>query len=126
MANINVNRLINPPAAASRDMRAYMQAMLEVTGLMAGESFPLEVFMGNYRTHLKPKENYPHACLTKDSFGKYSLTAEGVHFFSSRLTEEPVIPTQRVSRPEVVDMIRAIVSSQPESGWEQISFTPCT
>jgi hypothetical protein len=116
-----LNKLISPPNANSPDMRAYMQAILEVTGLMAGQEYPLEKFMGNYETHLKPKVRYPHATLRKEIAGMYSLTPEGVRFFSSRLTKNPIIKGQMVTRAEVIEMIRAIVAAEPRSGWERVS-----
>jgi hypothetical protein len=41
---------------------------------MAGESLPMELFMGNYATRLIPKANFPHPTLREDSAGQYSLT----------------------------------------------------
>ena len=46
-----LNKMVDPPPANSREMRAYMQAILEATGLMAGERFDIARFMRNYRTH---------------------------------------------------------------------------
>ena len=113
-----LNRLLEEPVANSRDMRAYMQAILEVTGLFAGQEFPLELFMKNYATHLKPKGNYPYATLAKAGDGLYSLTPEGITFFKSRLTSSPAIANQRVGRDNVVGMLRCILASSPPPGWE--------
>ena len=117
-----LNRLIDLPPANSRSMRAYMQAILEVTGLMAGQEFPMKLFMENYRAHLEPKANFPHATMQKTSADLYRLTSEGVQFFSSRLTQAPVITGQQVSRAEVIEMIRAIVSAEAQNGWEAFSI----
>ena len=113
-----LNRLINPPSANSRAMRAYMQAILETTGLMAGQEFPLELFMSNYRTHLQPKMHFPHATLSRNSEALYALTPEGVTFFSSRLTPQPIVSGQKVSRSEVLEMVREIVAPEPSEGWQ--------
>ena len=113
-----LNRLIELPSANSRAMRAYMQAILETTGLMAGQAFPMELFMRNYRTHLEPKANFPHATMRKNGDGTYELTTEGVQYFSSRLTQAPVIAGQTVSRSEVMEMMRAIVAPAATEGWE--------
>lgn len=112
------NKLSDPPTANSRDMRAYMQAILETTGLMAGQSFPLEYFMSNYRTHLTEKTNFNYPTLQKNSDGTYELTPEGYNFFQSRLTSDPILAGQKVSRSEVVEMSRNILASEPHIGWE--------
>lgn len=113
-----LNRMIEVPSANSRAMRAYMQAILEVTGLAAGQMFPMELFMKNYKTHLEPKSNYPHPTMLKNAGGIYQLTPEGQYYFSSRLTQDPVVTGQKVSRSEVVEMIRAIVAPTVPDGWE--------
>ena len=113
-----LNRMMELPSANSRVMRAYMQAVLETTGLMAGQAFPMELFMKNYRTHLEPKANFPHATMRRNGDGTYELTPEGVQYFSSRLTQEPAVAGQKVSRAEVVEMLRAIVGPVALEGWE--------
>lgn len=50
-----------PPTANSPAMRAYMQAILEATGLLAGECFDISRFMNNYRTHLKSGRLLKHS-----------------------------------------------------------------
>ncbi|MEZ9140446.1 MULTISPECIES: hypothetical protein [unclassified Shewanella] len=116
-----LNKLVNPPSSNSNNMRAYMQAILEVTGLMSGQKYPLEKFMSNYATHLKPKEKFPYPTLNKNSEGMYNLTPEGVRFFSSRLTGEPIIKGQSVTRDEVINMIKCLVADSPRDGWVKIS-----
>ena len=109
-----LNRMITPPSANSRPMRAYMQAILETTGLMAGESFKISCFMGNYRTHLENNR------LTKNSDGTYSLTEIGRKYFISRLTDKPVTKGQLISRAEILEMINKITADSPANGWIQI------
>lgn len=92
-------------------MRAYMQAILEATGLLAGERFDISRFMGNYRTHVELGR------LVRHSAGAYSLSEEGRQYFTSRLTEEPVVKGQLVSRAEVVEMLSKITADQPAPGW---------
>jgi len=113
--------MIDLPASNSRAMRAYMQAILEVTGLTANQSFPLELFMENYRTHLSPKAKFPHATLRKNPDGMYSLTQQGARFFSSRLTPEPIVRGQKVSRDEVLEMVRNILAIEPPDGWKSFA-----
>ncbi|MBZ5792699.1 hypothetical protein K8353_21515 [Burkholderia contaminans] len=88
-----------------------MQAILEATGLLAGERFDISRFMGNYRTHLELDR------LLRNSDGTYSLSEEGRQYFISRLTEEPVVKGQLVSRAEVVEMLSKITADQPAPGW---------
>lgn len=118
-----LNRLDQRPFANSREMRAYMAAILEVTGMMAGQSFPIDRFMDNYRTHLRSKTNFPHATIVKLPGGSYALTPEGKAFFSSRFTPNPAIAGQKVSRSEVIEMIRRIVALCPEDGWSRFEVT---
>lgn len=92
-------------------MRAYMQAILEATGLFAGERFDISRFMENYGTHLESDR------LLRHSDGRYSLTDEGRQYFSSRLTEEPVVKGQLVSRDEVLEMLSKITADEPAPGW---------
>ena len=109
-----LNKMITPPPANSRDMRAYMQAILEATGLLAGERFNISRFMRNYRTHLEAGR------LEKHSDGSYSLSEAGRQYFVSRLTDEPVVKGQLVSRAEVLEMLHKITAAQPVEGWTSI------
>ncbi len=109
-----LNKMITPPPPNSRDMRAYMQAILEATGLMAGERFNISLFMRNYKTHLDSGR------LLKHQDGTYSLSEAGRQYFISRLTEEPVVKGQLVGRAEVLEMLHKITSSSPASGWSTI------
>ena len=111
---IVLNRLTDPPTANSRDMRAYMQAILEATGLMAGECFDISRFMRNYRTHIEAGR------LLRDEDGNYSLSETGRSYFTSRLTDEPAAKGQLVSRSEVVAMLRNITAPHPPVGWTPI------
>lgn len=109
-----LNRMAPQPPANSRDMRAYMQAILEVTGLMAGERYEISKFMKNYKTHLD------NGRLQKHGDGTYSLSEAGRRYFISRLTDTPVTKGQLTSREEVVEMIRGITADTPEVGWQPI------
>jgi hypothetical protein len=96
-----------------------MNAALEVTGMMAGQRFPLEQFMGNMATHLAPKEEIDIGpVLNKLDDGNYVLTADGHEFFSRRLTDNPMQASRNTTRNEVVEMIRRIVAPEPNEGWE--------
>ncbi|WP_420597911.1 hypothetical protein [Neptuniibacter sp.] len=99
--------------------RAYMNAALEVTGMMAGQRFPLEEFMGNMTTHLSPKEGIGLGpVLEKIEDGNYVLTSDGREFFSRRLTDQPMQVGRGTTREEVLEMIRLIVATEPSEGWE--------
>jgi hypothetical protein len=101
----------------SSTYRAYMHAALEVTGMMAGQKFPLEVFMGNMKPHLISKPGIGPV-LVKLQDGNYLLTNDGREFFSRRLSSQPMQPGRGTTRVEVVEMIRCIVASEPPEGWE--------
>lgn len=109
-----LNKLIVPPPANSRVMRAYMQAILEATGLMAGERFDISRFMGNYASHLENRR------LLKHLDGSFSLSDSGRLYFISRLTDVPVVKGQLVSRAEVLDMLRNITADRLAAGWVAI------
>ena len=99
--------------------RAYMNAALEVTGMMAGQRFPLEKFMGNMETHLLPKKSIGIGpVLEKLPDGNYILTSDGREFFTRRLTDQPMQSGRGTTIEEVVEMIRCIVATEPPEGWE--------
>ncbi len=103
----------------SSSYRAYMNAALEVTGMMAGQIFPLEEFFGNMSTHLAPKEGMGIGpVLEKLPDGNYILTRDGYEFFTRRLTDQPMQRGRGTTRIEVVEMIRRIVAAEPPEGWE--------
>lgn len=112
-----LNKMVDPPAANSRDMRAYMQAILEATGLMAGERFDISRFMQNYRTHLETGR------LQKHSDGSYSLSELGRQYFISRFTDDPIVKGQHVSRAEVLEMLNKITADHPLEGWTSIDIS---
>ena len=111
----HLNRMIAPPPSNSRDMRAYMQAILEATGLLAGERFDISHFMQNYRTHID------NGRLLKHSDGRYSLSEDGRRYFISRLTDDPVERGQLVNRAEVIEMLGKVTAPQAIDGWVAIS-----
>lgn len=111
-----LNKLINPPPANSIEMRAYMQAILEATGLMAGERFDISKFMRNFKTHLDSGR------LQKHSNGTYSLSESGRKYFISRLTENPTTKGQLVNRGDVIEMLRKMTAANPSIGWVTIEF----
>lgn len=107
----------------SSSYRAYMNAALEVTGMMAGQRFPLELLMGNMATHLAPKEGIGIGpVLERLSDGNYILTNVGREFFARRLTNQPMQRGRGTTREEVVEMIRRIVAIEPPENWEAFEF----
>ena len=115
------NRLISKSTNTSM-YRAYMHAVLEVTGMMSGQRFPLGLFMGHMDTHLAPKISIGiGAVLEKLENCDYVLTKDGFEFFAKRLTETPMQKGRRVTRAEVIEMIRIIVAPDPLKGWESFS-----
>lgn len=88
-------------------MKAYWQAILEVTGMLAGEAFDVNLFMGNYRTHIDSGRLIP-------SVGGLMLSSEGREYFCQRIAKS------QVSRQEVVEMIRLITANKPAIEWKRI------
>lgn len=109
-----LNKLIVSPPSNSREMKAYMQAILEVTGLVAGERFDISLFMRNYRTHLD------NGRLRKHADGTYSLTDPGRAYFASRLAGDPARRGQELMQEEVLRMRRSMTASDPALGWIRI------
>ena len=110
-----MNKMTSPPQPNSREMRAYMQAILEATGLMAGEHFDISRFMRNYGTHIKSGKFIKHPD------GTYSLSDAGKQYFIIRLTSEPAVKGQHVCRDEVIEMLRKITTDNPATGWATLA-----
>ena len=89
----------------SRQMRAFMQALLEVSGLMAGEEFDLKAMLGNFKTHMDAGR------FESVAGGKVRLTRLGREYFSERLF------SGKVSREEVIEMIKNITAECPPPNW---------
>jgi len=97
-----------------------MAALLEVTGMMSGQGFALRKVLNHISTHLEPKAQFPHATLRETESGLIYVTPEGHNYFSSRLSGEPIIKGQHVTRREVIEMIRNILAERAEPGWEPV------
>lgn len=92
----------------SRQMRAFMQALLEVSGLLVGEEFDLKSMLGNFNTHVESGR------FDRVSGGKVRLTVAGQEYFAERIF------SGKVSRQEVIEMIRNITCLSPPLGWEPV------
>lgn len=92
----------------SRQMRAFMQALLEVSGLLAGQEFDLQTMLGNFKRHMDSGR------FERGEVGKVRLTDVGREYFSDRLF------LGKVSREEVIEMIRNITSANPPANWEPV------
>jgi hypothetical protein len=114
------NKLIELPHANTSEMRSYMAALLEVSGMMSGQGFELTAFMDNFRTHLAPKAGFPFATLRIETNGLVYLTAEGYQYFASRFTNAPITQGQHILRSTVIGYIRNIVAPLPPLGWATI------
>jgi hypothetical protein len=113
-------KLTELPAANSGEMRAYMAALLEVSGMMSKQGFELTVFLGNLRTHLEPKTSFPHSTLRVGDDGLVYVTDQGHRFFASRLMGTPIVSGQSVTRSAVLEMARRILADSPAQGWELV------
>lgn len=92
---------------AGRRLWTYMAAILDVTEMSQGKSFPLKRFMVNFQTHLKGGriESGPDG---------YRLTRIGHDYFQARYQAES---PQRVERAAVEQMIRSIRTGVGEGEW---------
>lgn len=90
-----------------RRLHAYMAAILEVTGMDSGRTFPLNKFFHNFRTHLD------NGRIIKVN-GGYRLTESGIDYFRDR--HSPGNP-QNVERTEVETMTRGIPGQIRSAEW---------
>ena len=90
-----------------RRLWTYMAAILEVTEMIQGKSFPLKRFMVNFQTHLDGGriESGPDG---------YQLTRIGQEYFQARYQAGN---PQRIERAAVEQMIRSIRSGVGEGEW---------
>ena len=90
-----------------RRLWTYMAAILEVTEMSQGKSFPLKRFMVNFQTHLDGGriESVPDG---------YRLTRIGHEYFQARYHADS---PQRVERAAVEQMIVSIRSGVGEGEW---------
>lgn len=117
---MRLNKMSKPPVINSSEMRAYLAAILEVTGMMSGQGCALKVFLNNLATHMKPKVSFLYATLRESPNGLIYITKPGFRFFASRLSASPIVKGQHVKRSEILQMIRCIVAPTALSGWEQV------
>jgi hypothetical protein len=83
---------------SGKKLWAYMAAILAVTGMAKGGVFPLNKFLGNFKTHLDSQRIVRVA-------GGYQLTSVGKDYFQDRFS--PGSP-QHIDRYEVDQMVRGI------------------
>jgi hypothetical protein len=94
----------------SRHMRAFMQALLETSGLLAGQEFDLKAMLGNFKTHIDNGRFEPI------SQNKVRLTNVGREYFAERLY------SGKVTREEVINMTINITSRSPLPDWEPVEI----
>ena len=95
---------------SGRKLWTYMAAVLEVTGMNQGESFPLNKFLGNFKTHLDSQR----IVLNPDG---YQLTPAGQDYFKDRYSAGS---PQHVDQAEVEQMIRGIKTGQGVDEWVKL------
>jgi hypothetical protein len=111
MPTLRLNRLTTTPDGG-RELWAYTAAILEVTGMMSAQPFPLDQFYDNFSGHKAAGR------IVKAADG-YILSPDGYRYFSGRLTGEN---SQRIDRAAVLELIRLIVAPEPAEGWEAIEY----
>lgn len=93
-----------------RQLHAYMAAILEVTGMDQGRTFPLKKFIGNFKTHLDNGR-------IDRTDGGYQLTPRGRDYFRDRYNPGN---QQHIERAEVEAMIRGITGCIQSSDWVRL------
>jgi hypothetical protein len=84
-----------------------MAAVLEITGMDQGKAYPLNKFLGNFRTHLDSQR------IVRGPDG-YRLTPAGQDYFKDRYSAGS---PQHVDRAEVEQMIRSIKTGSGIDEW---------
>lgn len=108
MNSTHLHRLRTTPGG--RKLWTYMAAILEVTGMDQGKAYPLNKFLGNFKTHLDSQR------IVRDPDG-YRLTPVGQDYFRDRhITGSP----QFVQRAEVEQMITGIKTGSGIDEWIEI------
>ncbi len=77
---------------SGRRLWTYMAAILEVTGMIRGEAYPLNKFLSNFKTHLDAQS------ITRTPDG-YQLTPRGKDYFNDRYSAGS---PQHIDQAEVV------------------------
>lgn len=92
---------------AGRKLWTYMAAILEVTDMINGATYPLNKFLGNFKTHLEAQriERTP---------GGYKLSPKGQDYFSDRYNAGS---PQHIDRAEVEQLIRGIKTGAGTDEW---------
>ena len=83
-----------------RKLWTYMAAILEVTGMAQGKVYPLNKFMGNFKTHLDNNR-----IVRAD--GGYRLTPTGIDYFNDRYNSGS---RQHIERSDVKIMVHTMTS----------------
>jgi hypothetical protein len=105
MNSTQLYRLKTTPSG--RKLWTYMAAVLEVTGMDQGNAYPLNKFLGNFRTHLDSQR------IVRGPDG-YRLTPAGQDYFKDRYSAGS---PQHVDRAEVEQMIRGIKTGSGIDEW---------
>ena len=85
----------------------YMAAILEVTGMIKGEAFPLNAFLGNFKTHLDAQR------IMRSSDG-YKLSQKGLDYFNDRYASGS---PQHIDRAEVEQYMHGIQTGFGTEEW---------
>jgi hypothetical protein len=94
-----------------KDLYAYFAAVLQVTGMDRGESFPLKKFIGNFSGHESASR------ILRAGSSNYRLSESGLEYFRDRL--EPGNP-QFIAQAEV-DRFKQCILRGGGKGWSLIN-----
>lgn len=108
MNSIQLFKLKATPSG--RKLWTYMAAILEVTGMISGEAYPLNKFLGNFKTHLDAQR------IVRVPTG-YKLTPKGQDYFTDRYNAGS---PQHIDRAEVEQFIRGIKTGAGTDDWIKV------
>lgn len=92
---------------SGRRLWTYMAAILEVSGMIRGEVYPLNKFLGNFKTHLDAQR------ISRTPAG-YQLTPTGKDYFNDRYNAGS---PQHIDRAEVEQFVRGIKTGAGTDEW---------
>jgi hypothetical protein len=108
MMPVELYKLKKTPSG--RGLWTYMAAILHVTEMDKGKSFPLKKFLGNFKTHTD------NGRIAKVA-GGYQLTDIGIDYFNDRFS---IGSRQHIDKAEVDIMIIGITKGMGSEEWLKI------
>lgn len=105
MSSVQLFKLKTTPSG--KRLWTYMAAILEVTGMIRGEAYPLNKFLSNFKTHLEAQR------IVRNPDG-YKLSQKGQDYFNDRYNAGS---PQHIDRAEVEQLIWGIKTGSGADEW---------